>query len=198
MKAKALLIPTTFLILLLALLLPQSNALAGLDRTEGGPVIGDDECLSCHNVPGLTTALPSGEQIYISVDDITHKTSIHGRLGYACVQCHTDIDGYPHREIPVQTAREYTLYQNEACGDCHPGSMDANTSGAHQIFMDAGIKEAAVCSDCHGAHEVDSLTPPRSNIPQTCERCHSEIYQEYQESVHGSALIGDGESIFIV
>jgi hypothetical protein len=140
----------------------------------------------------LTTPLPSGEEIYTSVDEVTHKTSIHGRLGYACVQCHTDIDGYPHREIPVQTAREYTIIQNEACARCHPGSAAANKAGAHQTFMDAGILEAAVCSDCHGAHNVDSLTPPRSNIPQTCERCHSKIYEEYKGSAHGSALIGEG------
>jgi hypothetical protein len=161
-------------------------------QTDDQTGISDETCLECHGVPGLTTMLPSGEEIYVSVDEVTHKTSIHGRSGYACVQCHTDIDGYPHREIPVDTAREYTIYQNVSCSDCHPGSMEANLSGAHQLFLDAGILEAAVCSDCHGAHDVDHLTPPRSNIPQTCERCHSQIYQEYKESAHGSALIGEG------
>ncbi len=192
MKAKAVLILTTCFILMLMLLLPQTVVLAGSSDAEGEPGIGDDECLSCHGVPGLTTTLPSGEEIYISVDEVTHKTSIHGRLGYACVQCHTDIDEYPHRDIPAQTAREYTIIQNEACARCHPGSAAENEAGAHQIFMEAGIHEAAVCSDCHGSHDVDKLTPPRTNIPQTCERCHSQIYQEYEESAHGSALIGEG------
>jgi len=192
LKAKAVLILTPCFVLMLALLFPQSVALAGFDNAEGEPGIGDDECLSCHAVPGLTTTLPSGEEIYISVDEVTHKTSIHGRLGYACVQCHTDIDEYPHREIPAQTAREYTIVQNESCAKCHPGSAAENEAGAHQLFMDAGILEAAVCSDCHGSHDVDKLTPPRTNIPQTCERCHSQIYQEYAESAHGSALIGEG------
>jgi predicted CXXCH cytochrome family protein len=108
------------------------------------------------------------------------------------VQCHTDIDEYPHREIPAQTSREYTIIQNEACARCHPGSAEANEAGAHQIYMEAGNLETAVCSDCHSAHDVNQLTPPRSNIPQTCERCHSQIYQEYEESSHGSALIGEG------
>ena len=192
LKAKALLIPTAFFLLMFALFLPQSDVLAGFERAESGQVLGDDECLSCHDVPGLTTTLPSGEEIYMSVDRVTHKISIHGRLGYACVQCHTDIDGYPHREIPVQTAREYTIYQNAACEKCHPGSAAENKAGAHQIFMEAGILEAAICSDCHGYHNVDSVTPPRSNIPKTCERCHSQIYQEYKDSAHGAALIGEG------
>jgi hypothetical protein len=159
---------------------------------EGLPENPDDACLECHGVPGLTTLLPSGEEIYISVEEVEHKSSIHGRQGYACVQCHTDIKGYPHRTIPVDTAREYTIYQNESCGDCHEGSMVANLAGAHQLFMDAGILEAAVCSDCHGSHDIDKLTPPRTNIPQTCERCHSKIYEEYVGSAHGAALIGEG------
>jgi len=162
------------------------------DASDLEPGISDETCLECHGVPGLTTTLPSGEELYRSVDPLVHQLSIHGRQGYACVQCHTDIDGYPHREIPVQTAREYTIYQNQACEYCHPGTAAANSTGAHQTFMDAGILEAAVCSDCHGSHDVDSLTPPRSNIPKTCERCHSEIYQEYKESAHGAALIGEG------
>jgi len=154
--------------------------------------VDDDACLECHDVPGLTTALPSGEEIYISVDRVMHKTSIHGRLGYACVQCHTDIEEYPHPEITAQTRREYTVQKVSLCARCHPGSLEQNEAGAHQTFMDAGILEAAVCTDCHGAHNVDSVTPPRSNIPQTCERCHSQIYEEYKDSVHGSALIGEG------
>ena len=169
-----------------------SDVEPALAQTGDQPGISDATCLECHDVPGLTTTLPSGEEIYISVDRVMHATSIHGRLGYACVQCHEDIDGYPHREIPVQTAREYTLYQNDFCAKCHPGSAEANQAGAHQIFMDAGIFEAAVCSDCHGSHNVDSLTPPRSNIHRTCERCHSQIYQEYEGSAHGAALIGEG------
>jgi cytochrome c553 len=33
---------------------------------------------------------------------------------------------------------------------------------------------------------------PRSAIPQTCERCHSQIHDLYADSVHGSALLGEG------
>ena len=169
-----------------------SAAAQPLASHEAEPGIADETCLECHDVPGLTTTLPSGEEIYISVDRVMHTVSIHGRNGYACVKCHRDNDGYPHREIPVQTAREYTVYQNQSCAYCHPGAAEANRAGAHQIFREAGILEAAVCSDCHGSHNVDSLTPPRSNIPKTCERCHSEIFNEYKDSVHGAALIGEG------
>jgi len=35
---------------------------------------------------------------------------------------------------------------------------------------------------------------PRTRIPRTCEKCHSEIYEAYEESVHGAALMGGGNS----
>ncbi|MEW6718106.1 MAG: hypothetical protein AB1345_11470 [Chloroflexota bacterium] len=34
----------------------------------------------------------------------------------------------------------------------------------------------------------------RTRIAKTCERCHSEIYKLYEQSVHGAALIGKGDS----
>jgi hypothetical protein len=63
----------------------------------------------------------------------------------------------------------------------------------HQRAYDAGIPEAAVCADCHGAHDIQPPTPPRSNLPKMCEQCHSEIYDAYADSVHGADLIGAGD-----
>ncbi|MER3513130.1 MAG: cytochrome C, partial [Chloroflexota bacterium] len=68
----------------------------------------------------------------------------------------------------------------------------ATLDSVHQKALAAGKKEAAVCTDCHGAHNVQPPMQPRSRIPQTCERCHSQIYNLYKESVHGAALIGEG------
>jgi predicted CXXCH cytochrome family protein len=41
--------------------------------------------------------------------------------------------------------------------------------------------------------ETRELLPEaRLWIPETCGRCHNEIYQKYRESVHGSAVLGEG------
>ena len=56
-------------------------------------------CLSCHSALGQTLELPSGEQLYITVAPDVYNASVHGQKGYACVQCHTDITGYPHPDI---------------------------------------------------------------------------------------------------
>lgn len=156
------------------------------------PVVDNETCLACHDTPGMQTTLPSGEVLYLTVDRVTYLTSTHGRRGYACVQCHTDISGYPHPPITAATRRDFTLQLYTTCAQCHQEKYTATLDSVHQKALAAGKKEAAVCTDCHGAHNVQPPMQPRSRIPQTCERCHSQIYNLYQESVHGAALIGEG------
>ena len=57
--------------------------------------------------------------------------------------------------------------------------------------MAGGDRNAPVCTDCHGYHDVTPPNQPRSRIPKTCSKCHSTIYNEYKESVHGAALIDE-------
>jgi len=156
------------------------------------PIVDNEACLACHDTPGMQTTLPSGEVLYLTVDRVTYLTSTHGRRGYACVQCHTDISGYPHPPITAATRRDFTLQLYTTCAQCHQEKYTATLDSVHQKALAAGKKEAAVCTDCHGAHNVQPPMQPRSRIPQTCERCHSQIYNLYKESVHGAALIGEG------
>ncbi len=182
-----------FCLTLVLLLAWPSIVLAGSDPPappEQGVDV--DACLSCHDTPGLVTELASGEELYLTVDSVVYKTSTHGRLGYACVQCHTNISGYPHDPIKAETRREFTLDLYTSCARCHQDKYDATLDSVHQEALAAGNPQAAVCTDCHGAHNTGPPDVPRSAIPQTCERCHSTIYDLYEESVHGSALIGEG------
>lgn len=171
-----------------ALLVPIGRVLA----EDEVPPIADETCLSCHDSPGTRTTLESGEYLYIAVDSVTHVTSVHGRQGYACVQCHTDIDGYPHREIPATTRREYTLAMYGLCERCHASNYEATMDSTHQMALENGNQEAAVCTDCHGIHNIQESEVPRRNKAKMCERCHSAIFTAYESSVHGADLIGDG------
>lgn len=156
------------------------------------PSISNDYCLGCHAKPDLYGTLPSSEQLYLTVDPTVYQLSTHGRGGYACVQCHTDITEFPHPENTAQDRREFVIQQNLACQQCHYTQYEANQDSVHQRAIDNGNTEAAVCSDCHGAHDVSPPDIPRSRVPQTCQRCHSEIFTRYEQSVHGSALLGTG------
>jgi predicted CXXCH cytochrome family protein len=170
-----------------------------LARSEASPApvapeagIANETCLACHGLPDQQITLPSGEILYLTVDPEIYNASVHGKAGYACVQCHTNITGYPHPKLAVSTRREVTLTMYPACARCHQDKYEAALDSVHQKALTSGNQNAAVCTDCHGAHNVAPPDQPRTRIPKTCERCHSEIYKTYAQSVHGSALIGEG------
>jgi predicted CXXCH cytochrome family protein len=85
----------------------------------------------------------------------------------------------------------------ETCKDCHEKQYTKTHDSVHQRALDEGNKNAAVCMDCHNPHTQTRLTgktsgkltpSARLNIPQTCAKCHSGIYDSYKYSVHGNAL----------
>ncbi|HJW90422.1 MAG TPA: cytochrome c3 family protein [Anaerolineales bacterium] len=156
------------------------------------PGVDNEACLACHSTPGMQMSLPSGEILYLTIDRETYLNSVHGQEGYACVQCHTEMREYPHSPFLAKTIRDAKLLLYQSCARCHQDKYDATLDSVHQKALAGGNKEAAICTDCHGAHDVAPPDQPRSQIPHTCERCHSEIYNLYKQSVHGSALIGEG------
>ncbi len=147
-----------------------------------------DACLECHGQTEMYLPLPSGEQVDLHVDRILYRSSVHGRLGYACVQCHTDITEFPHREINYETARELTIEMSKACGSCHETELEEYSEGEHALFLEEGNENAAVCADCHGSHTTEQFSASRTAIPKACKQCHYEIYDTYAGSVHGDAL----------
>lgn len=154
--------------------------------------VANETCLSCHGSPGMQTTLPSGEILYLTVDPQVYEQSIHGQQGYACVQCHVDIREYPHRPLEAETRRDVSLLYYKNCARCHQDKYDATLDSVHQAALEAGNEEAALCVDCHGYHDVRDPNESLTSVPQTCERCHLQIFAEYSQSVHGSALIGEG------
>jgi hypothetical protein len=86
---------------------------------------------------------------------------------------------------------------NDTCSKCHDSFFEKTRHSVHAVALEAGIEEAAVCVDCHGAHNTRRMTDPitrelllvnRTWIAATCSKCHNAIYQKYATSVHGAAL----------
>ncbi len=178
---------------------PQSQAAS---PTPMSPMsIGDDYCLGCHGLPGQSLTLDNGDTLDLFVDPLAHAGSIHGQKGYACVQCHTTVGEFPHPAFSAADLRDVTLQLNQVCARCHAGEAESVKDSVHQAAQARGEREAAVCTDCHTAHNVQQLTDPvthallpeaRQWIPQTCAQCHNTIYEKYLTSVHGEALVGEG------
>ncbi len=115
-------------------------------------------------------------------DEGPSPKSVHA--GFACTDCHSDIDAYPHPDAPV--------LGSEVCAQCH----DAGDDLAQSVHGDV-----VGCQDCHGtAHEILPLSDLNSLMspvkqPATCGGCHETddgLITGYLDSVHGRALLKSG------
>jgi nitrate/TMAO reductase-like tetraheme cytochrome c subunit len=157
----------------------------------------NDYCLGCHSQQGMSRPLGDGTLLPLTIDGSRFRRSVHGQEDLACVDCHVGISTFPHPEFKAETRRAASLDLYTSCQDCHIDQYNNVLDSVHQRALAAGNFEAAICTDCHNPHDQTRLTDRQSgallpearlHIPQTCARCHSAIYDTYEDSVHGSAL----------
>ncbi len=148
-------------------------------------------CLTCHGNPNASMTLPDGETLSIFISSEMLDRSVHAGVGIECSACHADIQTYPHPEINFQNRRELSRTYYLTCQKCHSVNYEKTLDSMHTQVALEGNLDAPICTDCHGSHDVQKPDQPRSLISETCGRCHSQIYAEYRESVHGGALIED-------
>jgi Cytochrome c3 len=145
-------------------------------------------CLSCHDNPDLKMTLPSGEELSLYVSPEELKQSIHSPLGIECEACHTEIKTYPHPQNTAESRRDLSRSYYLSCKKCHSAIFEKAQDSMHaQVAADNPA--APICTDCHGSHYVHKPDEPRSLISSTCATCHKQVYDQYKNSVHGSALI---------
>ena len=152
----------------------------------------DDEnaaCLVCHKNPELKTRLPSGEELSLYVDPEVFNASVHGKQGQKCTACHTNIRGYPHPAIGALDRRDFQLDRYTQCRSCHLQQYELTLDSIHARALAGGDRNAALCTDCHGSHDITPPREPRWKISITCSKCHSTVFNQYKESVHGAVLL---------
>jgi formate dehydrogenase gamma subunit len=120
-----------------------------------------------------------------------------------CVNCH----GSPHEVLPASDPKSKVNHANipATCGACHGQKFVMEPSGlstqafvayqdsVHGRGVAAGIMKSAVCTDCHGTHEILSPMDAKSpifkfNVPGTCAKCHEAVKQQFTNSIHGQAI----------
>ena len=125
------------------------------------------------------------------------------RPAATCTDCH----GSPHELVPSTDPKSRTNHANipATCGTCHSQKfVMAAAGGTTQQFVSyqgsvhgqavaQGVEKAAVCTDCHGAHDIMTAADPRSpifkfNVPHTCGTCHGTVEREFEQSIHGQAI----------
>jgi len=160
----------------------------------------DETCLACHQQEGMTAQV-GGQPLLVTIDPEKFSASVHGTENIACVDCHTNITGFPHPEVTASSPRDFSLELYPTCQECHLEQYEKTLDSVHQRALAAGNNEAAVCTDCHNPHTQTRLTDENTGelllgarlvVPQTCAQCHSTIYETYRQSVHGAALTQEG------
>jgi len=187
------------LLLLVVMILSTTTPVAAAPQLQGEQPT-DESCLACHQQQGMTAQI-GGQPLPLTIDSVKFEASVHGTEDIACVDCHTNITGFPHPEVTASSPRDFSLEMYPTCQECHNEQYQKVLDSVHQTALAAGNTNAAVCTDCHNPHTQTRLTDKSTGelllgarlvVPQTCARCHSTIYDTYKQSVHGAALTQEG------
>ncbi len=147
-----------------------------------------EDCLGCHADPSQSYELPSGEKLSLFVDREAFARSVHGET-LRCTDCHSDkTSDHATGTLRFKTRREVTKAYYEQCKGCHFANYTKTLDGVHYAVMAKGNDKAALCVDCHGAHDISRPGQPRARISRMCSRCHAKEADVYTKSVHGREL----------
>jgi len=172
------------------------------------------QCVDCHadvksSPHDATPAKISCAQCHAdqqaAYDRSYHAKAIKAGDGQAasCTSCH----GSPHELLPASDPKSRVNHANipATCGTCHGQKFVMAASGhSNQPFLSyeesvhgravaSGSEKAAVCTDCHGSHEILSASDANSsifkfNVPATCAKCHQSVQKDFMASIHGQAI----------
>jgi hypothetical protein len=167
-------------------------------------------CVNCH------------AKLEGSLKVTAEQADVHGHKGMSCDVCH---GGNTQDEARAKAAgsgfRGHISREQipQLCGSCHADvnyikrfnpslrtdQMAQYHTSVHGIQFAKGDTHVAICTDCHGVHDIRPASDPRSpvhplNVAQTCQRCHSDAtlmksyrilatqFADYTDSVHHQAM----------
>jgi hypothetical protein len=79
--------------------------------------------------------------------------------------------------------------QTDSCGRCHPDQKKSYLDNYHgKAAVNLGYDKSALCTDCHGGHEVHSLRDSALAL-KACQRCHPEAQAQFANIIiHDSRI----------
>jgi cytochrome b subunit of formate dehydrogenase len=185
------------LILSLAVVCCFGQSLFAAEEKAAPEKFSNADCLDCHLDP--TTTRKVGDRVVPLVFPTNaFDKSLHASLD--CIDCHEGIKELVHEsKLPAPN-----------CAGCHEEESKEYATSIHGVSHTLGASGAASCWDCHGSHDIGPVKQADSpvfklSLPRTCAKCHSnegltkeyqmkypEAASQYQESIHGRALLKMG------
>lgn len=178
-----------------------------------------NSCLECHS--NLPEPLGVSEQVFV--------LNIHSQKGLGCVACHGGDANSDDADKAMSSKAGWKgkidrKQVPELCASCHSDAermkkynpalrvdqFQEYKTSVHGAKWAKGDPKVAVCTDCHGIHDIAAPSDPRShvhptNIAATCARCHADSeymkpygiqtvqFANYQKSVHYEAMAVRGD-----
>jgi cytochrome b subunit of formate dehydrogenase len=153
------------------------------------------DCSGCHTKEAA---------VYAKSRHVVGRKKVVGIDAPRCTDCH---GAHAISKTTLSTSPVYFRNIAETCTRCHgsrevieqggiaiPGAARMYEKSIHnRAIVEKGLNKSASCVDCHGAHDLkDRLDPSspiyRTNIPETCGKCHYGVLTVFRESVHGVAF----------
>jgi len=171
-------------------------------------------CVDCHtDVKSLAHDAPPKKITCAGCHEAAQQAyarSMHAKpvkagaaLGATCVDCHGSAQGVLTPGDPASPVNHANI--PVTCGRCHGQKFITSSNGdsaqafvsyqasVHGRAIENGSQKAAVCTDCHGAHEILAANEDKSpinkfNVPATCGKCHADVTQTFMASIHGQGI----------
>jgi thiosulfate reductase cytochrome b subunit len=161
----------------------------GIDRKVG--------CVQCHTALWQAAVEDGSTEDNARLGEVVEQIenymgSIHARPSMAdqsrtnatCYDCH---DAHYVMPIDSQVGSVSRLNTPDTCGYCHSEIRDAYFTSVHGAEVRNGNTDAAVCTDCHTAHNIERANADsgRLVITENCGTCHEDKLSSYMGTYHG-------------
>ncbi|HYL40458.1 MAG TPA: cytochrome c3 family protein [Candidatus Binatus sp.] len=145
-------------------------------------------CADCHGGD------PTSDQVTVAMDPAKGFKGVPGRVATVelCGNCHANVDRMRQYQIPTDELAKY------------------RTSVHRERLFNGDDTKVAICTDCHGVHDVKKASDPTAkvyplNVPALCASCHADAnymaqygiptdqYAIYKNSIHGIQLLQNAD-----
>jgi len=154
-------------------------------------------CIQCHRSLWDTARQQNKTEEFARLGVVVQKIesymhSVHARPSMAdqsrtnatCYDCHN-----AHYVTPIDSSigAEGRLKIPQTCGRCHTKQLADYATSVHGLAVANSNSYAAVCTDCHTTHEIESPEGAsiRVGITRNCGNCHEKALETYLGTYHG-------------
>jgi cytochrome b subunit of formate dehydrogenase len=163
------------------------------------------QCARCHADRALVEKfrIPIARPVESYLQSVHAKAVASGKHAATCADCHR-----PHaiKRSDDPTSSIWRRNVPDTCGACHADVVALYRESIHGTALARGVRDAPVCTDCHGEHRILGASEPGSPVfaanvaSATCGRCHADtrLNEKYglparnvaafEDSFHGMAL----------